>query len=146
MNLFGVLDISGSALTAERERAEVVTSNLANSETTSTPEGGPYKRMQVIFGAVRPQEEDFPGALTSVSDLDARGVEVEGVVADSTPPIQRFDPGNPQANAQGYVSYPNVNPSEEIVDLMGAARSYDLNASAIQATKTMIQSSIDILR
>jgi flagellar basal-body rod protein FlgC len=62
------------------------------------------------------------------------------------PPIRRYDPGNPEADKQGYVSYPNVNPSEEMVDLMGAARSYDLNASAIQATKSMIESSIDILR
>lgn len=146
MNLFSVLDISGSALTAERERAEIVTSNLANAETTSTPEGGPYKRVQVIFGAARPQEPAFSHALASVSDLQAQGVRVEGVVADSTPPVRRYEPGNPQADADGYVSYPNVNPSEEMVDLMGAARSYDLNASAIQATKAMIESSIDILR
>ncbi|MGA9938490.1 MAG: flagellar basal body rod protein FlgC [Candidatus Acidiferrales bacterium] len=146
MNLFGVLDISGSALTAERERAEIVTSNLANSETTSTPEGGPYKRVQVVFASTRQQASPFSDALASISDLQAEGVRVQQVVADPTPAIRRYDPGNPEADAQGYVSYPNVNPSEEMVDLMGAARSYDLNASAIQATKSMIESSIDILR
>lgn len=146
MNLFGVLDISGSALTAERERAEIVTSNLANAETTSTPEGGPYKRVQVVFEATHPQPTGFSNTLASVSDLQAQGVRVAGVVADTMPPVRRYDPGNPEADAQGYVSYPNVNPSEEMVDLMGAARSYDLNASAIQATKSMIESSIDILR
>ena len=71
---------------------------------------------------------------------------MQQVVADPTPAIRRYDPGNPEADEQGYVSYPNVNPSEEMVDLMGAARSYDINASAIQATKSMIESSIDILR
>jgi flagellar basal-body rod protein FlgC len=146
MNLFGVLEISGSALTAERERAEVVTSNLANADTTRTPEGGPYKRMQVVFGAKPLQGVDFPETLASLEDTQAQGVAVDGVLADNTPPIRRFDPGHPDANAQGYVLYPNVNPAEEMVDLMGAARSYDLNTSAIQATKTMIQSSINILQ
>jgi len=146
MNLFGVLEISGSALTAERERAEVVTSNLANAETTSTPEGGPYQRVQVVFASTHPQFEGFSSELASVSDLQAQGVRVQQVVPDTMPPVRRYDPGNPEADKQGYVSYPNVNPSEEMVDLMGAARSYDLNASAIQATKSMIESSIDILR
>jgi len=146
MNLFGVLEISGSALTAERERAEVVTSNLANAETTSTPEGGPYQRVQVVFASTHPQFEGFSSELASVSDLQAQGVRVQQVVPDTMPPVRRYDPGNPEADKEGYVSYPNVNPSEEMVDLMGAARSYDLNASAIQATKSMIESSIDILR
>lgn len=146
MNLFGILDVSGSALTAERERAEIATTNLANMETTSTPEGGPYKRVQVVFTATHPQPTGFSNTLASVSDLQVEGVRVEGVVADTTPPVRRYDPGNPEADGQGYVSYPNVNPSEEMVDLMGAARSYDLNVSAIAATKSMIESSIDILR
>ncbi len=146
MNLFGVLDVSGSALTAERERAEIATSNLANMETTSTPEGGPYKRVQVVFTATHSQSTGFSSTLASVSDLQAEGVRVEGVVADTAPPVRRYDPGNPEADAQGYVWYSNINPSEEMVDLMGAARSYDLNVSAIAATKSMIESSIDILR
>jgi flagellar basal-body rod protein FlgC len=146
MNLFGVLDISGTALTAERQRAEIATSNLANAETTSTPEGGPYRRVEVVFAATHAEPTGFSDAMASVTDLQAQGVRVQQVVTDSTPPVRRYDPGNPQADAQGYVAYPNVNPSEEMVDLMGAARSYDLNASAIQATKSMIESSIDILR
>jgi flagellar basal-body rod protein FlgC len=146
MNLFGVMSISASAMTAERERAEIVTSNLANAETTRTPEGGPYKRMQVVFGAQPVETPNFPSALASVSDMDAKGVAVEGIVADTTPPIRRYEPGSPDADAEGYVSYPNVNPAEEMVDLMGAARSYDLNASAVQATKAMIQESLTILQ
>jgi flagellar basal-body rod protein FlgC len=146
MNLFGILDVSGSALTAERERAEIATSNLANMETTSTPEGGPYKRVQVVFTATHPASTGFSNTLASISDLQVEGVQVQRVVTDTTPPVRRYDPGNPEADTQGYVSYPNVNPSEEMVDLMGAARSYDLNVSAIEATKSMIESSIDILR
>jgi flagellar basal-body rod protein FlgC len=138
MNLFGVLNITGSALEAQRQRAEVVASNLANAETTDTPEGGPYKRQHVVF---RAEQLSFADTL----DRHARGVRVEQIAQDQTPPDRRFDPGNPHADADGYVSYPNVNPIEEMVNLMGAARSYDLNASVVQATKSMITESLQIL-
>jgi len=144
MNLFGVLEISGSALVAERQRAEVVVNNLANAETTRTPQGGPYSRLHVVFAAQRASR--FSQMLASFTDIRTRGVAVEQVVADSAPPVRRFDPGHPDADAQGYVSYPAINPIEEMVNLMGAARSYQLNASAVQATKNMIQATVDILR
>jgi len=146
MNLFRVLDISASALLAERQRAEVVTSNMANSETTHTPEGGPYKRMHVVFESSQEVPRAFAGTLTSFTDMHAQGVRVEKVVADGADPIRRFEPGHPDADAEGYVSYPAINPVEEMVNLMGAARSYQLNASAVQSTKNMIQASIDILK
>jgi len=148
MNLFRVLEISGSALQAERERAEVVTSNLANAETTHSASGtGPYQRMHVVFGAhTLPETGNFPATLASFTDLHAEGVHVKNVVADGAPPVRRFEPGHPDADADGYVSYPAINPVEEMVNLMGAARSYQLNASAVQSTKNMIQSSIDILK
>ncbi len=147
MNLFKVLEISGSALLAERERAEVVTSNLANAETTHTAEGGPYKRMHVVFGTQSMHEPgSFPATLASMSDQQAQGVRVENVVADGADPIRKFEPGHPDADAEGYVEYPAINPVEEMVNLMGAARAYQLNASAVQSTKNMIQSSIDILK
>ncbi len=139
MNLFGVLDISGSALEAQRQRAEVTASNLANAETTDTPEGGPYRREHVVFKAE-------PISFAETLDQHARGVRVAQVVQDQTPPDRRYDPGNPHADADGYVSYPNINPIEEMVNLMGAARSYDLNASVVQATKSMITESLEILR
>jgi flagellar basal-body rod protein FlgC len=147
MNLFRVLEISGSALLAERERAEVVTSNLANAETTHTPGGGPYQRMHVVFAAhsMLP-EASFPITLASFTDLHADGVQVARVVPDGAPPIRRYEPGHPDADAQGYVSYPDINPVEEMVNLMGAARAYQLNASAVQSTKNMIQTSIDIIK
>ncbi len=147
MNLFKVLEISGSALQAERQRAEVVTSNLANAETTHGANGGPYQRMHVVFGAhALPQEGSFPAAMASFADLHAEGVHVARVVPDGAPPVRRFEPGHPDADADGYVSYPAINPVEEMVNLMGAARAYQLNAAAVQSTKNMIQSSIDILK
>ncbi len=146
MNLFKVLDISGSALLAERERAEVVSSNLANAESTSTPGGGPYKRMHVVFGAHPIAMHGFAMTLASFTDMNAEGVRVDRVVPDGAPPVRRFEPGSPDADKDGYVSYPAINPVEELVNLMGAARAYQLNASAVQSTKNMIQASIDIIK
>ncbi|HUI75465.1 MAG TPA: flagellar basal body rod protein FlgC [Candidatus Acidoferrum sp.] len=149
MNLFRVMEISGSALLAERLRAEVVSANLANSETTRTANGGPYQRMHVVFGA-RPAQPfatppSFGMMLASYADMHAEDVRVVNVVADNAPPIRRFEPGNPDADKQGYVAYPAINPAEEIVNLMGAARAYQINVSAVDSTKNMIQSAIAIL-
>lgn len=139
-----MLAVSGSALTAERERAEVVTSNLANLETTRTPEGGPYRRQLVVFRSRRMPQ--FPALLAGFGDTAARGVRVDQVIADAKPPIKRYQPGHPDADGQGYVSYPAVDPIEETADLLGAVRAYELNASAVQSAKTMIQQSLDLLR
>jgi flagellar basal-body rod protein FlgC len=144
MNLFGMLEVSGSALTAERQRAEVVTSNMANMETTRTPEGGPYRRQLVVFRSRRMPQ--FPALLAGFGNMSARGVRVDQVIADAKPPLLRYQPGHPDADAKGYVSYPAVDPVEETADLLGAVRAYELNASAVQSTKTMIQQSLDLLR
>jgi flagellar basal-body rod protein FlgC len=146
MNLLGVMDISGSALTAERERAEVLASNMANAETTRTAKGSPYQRQLVIFGTRKAASATFDGVLSGFSDRYAQGVEVKRVVPDPTPPVQRYDPGHPDADRQGYVSYPAINPVEEMVNLMGAARSFEVNVAAVQATKNMISESFEILR
>jgi len=145
MNLFAMFDVSGSALTAERERAEVVASNMANAETTRTAKGGPYQRQEVVFGSTPVGGASFADRLASAADSNVQGVHVVNVVADPTPPIRRFDPSHPDADAQGYVSYPSINPVQEMVDLMGASRSYQLNVSALQSTKQMIQQSLEIL-
>ncbi|MGH9469640.1 MAG: flagellar basal body rod protein FlgC [Terriglobia bacterium] len=145
MNFFNILDISSSALKAERERAEVAASNLANAETSHTAEGGPYRRQLVVFGPQRIGQASFADSLDRVSEMHARGVQVERVVDDSAPPIRRSEPGNPYADAQGYVYYPNINPVQEMADLMSASRSYQLNVSAVQTTKAMIQESFQIL-
>jgi flagellar basal-body rod protein FlgC len=145
MNLFRVMEISGSALLAERLRAEVVSANLANAETTRTDSGGPYQRMHVIFGARPTAQPSFGMQLASFADMHAENVKVVNVVADTTPPIRRFEPGHPDADSQGYVSYPSINPAEEMVNLMGAARAYEMNSAAVTSTKNMIQSAITIL-
>jgi flagellar basal-body rod protein FlgC len=144
MNLFGMLEVSGSALLAERERAELSASNMANAETTRTIEGGAYRRQNVVFAARHPFSSGFAVTLASFTDIHAEGVQVAAVVQDASPPTRRFDPGHPDADASGYVDFPNVNPVEESVNLMEAARSYQLNVSAIQSVKAMIQSAIGI--
>jgi flagellar basal-body rod protein FlgC len=144
MNLFGVMEVSGSALKAERIRAEVVAANMANAETTRTPEGGPYRRQHVVFSSSEPNT--FAGQLLSQAEPQVGGVEVSAVVQDPTSTLRRFDPAHPDADKDGYVSYPDINPLTEMVDLMGATRAYGLNSSAIQATKGMINSSLDILK
>ena len=144
MNLFGMLEVSGSALTAERQRAEVVAANMANAETTRTPEGGPYRRQLVVFRARRMAQ--FPLQLAGNSNLAARGVELGQVIADPSPPLVRYQPGHPDADAKGYVAYPAITPVEEMTDLLGAVRAYQLNASAVLAAKNMITQSLDLLR
>jgi len=145
MNLFRVMEISGSALLAERMRAEVVSANLANADTTRTQNGGPFQRMHVVFGARPASWPSFGMTLASFADLHAENVRVVNVVADNAPPVRRFEPGHPDADAQGYVAYPAINPAEEMVNLMGAARAYEMNASAVSSTKNMIQAAITIL-
>lgn len=151
MNLFGVMDISASALKAERVRAEVVASNMANAETTRTADGGPYRRHHVVFSAM--DSNSFGSALLghvgdggTASKPTAGGVDVSGVIEDQGAPLMRFDPQHPDAGADGYVAYPDINPVTEMVDLMGATRSYGMNASAIQAEKGMVANSLEILK
>ena len=147
MSMFSTLDISGSALTAERQRAEVVAANMANAETTHTPTGGPYRRKEVVFSSsgnlpFRLMLAKFNPTLSG----NQPAVRVERVADYPTPSLMRYEPGHPDANKDGYVAYPNINPVQEMVDLMGAVRSYQLNASAITATKQMIQQSIELLK
>jgi len=142
MNLFGMLEVSGSALAAERWRAEVVSANMTNAETTRTPQGGPYRRQLVVFRA-QPTPR-FPLLLASMHQPQ-QGVRVDRVVADATPLPRRYEPGHPDADSSGYVTYPNVNPVMEMTDLLGAVRAYQLNAAAVQAAKNMIQQSLQIL-
>lgn len=146
MGLFDILNISASALTAERQRAEVTSANLANAETTHTDTGGPYVRQEVVFSATN--ASPFRTVLNHFghSQSAAGSVELTQVVNDTTPPVMRYEPGNPDADKNGYVAYPAINPVSEMVDLMGAVRAYQLNASAVSSAKQMIQQSLDILK
>jgi len=146
MNLFGVMEVSGSALEAERLRAEVVAANMANAETTRTADGGPYRRQHVVFESEAPEQNSFAGHLLSEADGDIGGVKIAAVVSDRAAGLRRYDPEHPDADKDGYVSYPDINPLTEMVDLMGATRAFGLNSSAVQATKGMISSSLDILK
>ena len=163
MNLFGMMDISASALRAERVRAEVVAANMANSETTRTADGGPYRRQHVVFqqvggdgfaesllssgGVGRGAGASFMGGVGLMSGSSVPGgVAVAGVLSDQSAPLERYDPTHPDAGPDGYVAYPDINPLTEMVDLMGATRSYGLNATAVQAEKNMVASSLEIMK
>jgi flagellar basal-body rod protein FlgC len=147
MSLFDMLSISASALSAERQRAEVTSANLANAETTHTDSGGPYVRKEVVFDATTgsPFRTVFNG-IGKFAHAPTGSVKLTDVVDDPNPPVMRYEPGNPDADKDGYVAYPAINPVNEMVDLMGSVRAYQLNASAVSAAKQMIQQSIDILK
>jgi len=127
----------------DRWRAEVVSANMANAETTRTPQGGPYRRQLVVFRA-RPLPR-FPTMLASLRTHPQEGVRLDRVITDTSPLPRRYEPGHPDADAGGYVTYPNVNPVMEMTDLLSAVRAYQLNAAAVQAAKTMVQQSLQIL-
>src|ERR1700761_891929 len=109
MNIFGVMDVSASGLKAERVRAEVVASNMANAETTRTPEGGPYQRQHVVFESSAAEPESFAGQLLTAREGEIGGVRISAVVSDKNPGLRRYDPEHPDADAEGYVNYPDIN-------------------------------------
>ena len=128
-------------MSAQRLRAEVLTENLANAETTRTAEGGPYRRRDVVFTPAEGRT-----SFRSILNQQLAGVEVSEVTVDSREPDRRYMPGHPDADKNGYVAFPNVNPAEEMVDLMSATRGYQANVAAVSAMKDMIQRTIDLFR
>jgi flagellar basal-body rod protein FlgC len=144
MSLFSVLSIGESGMAAQRTRAELLTENLANAETTRTPEGGPYRRKDVVFQSA-PAVSPFSSIFDAQLQSSGGGVSVSDIITDTSDPERRFMPGHPDADADGYVAFPHINPAEDMVDLMGAARNYEANVAAIGAVKDMIQKSIDLL-
>lgn len=148
MDLFKIFGISGAGMSAQRSRMTVVAGNLANTETTRTPEGGPYRRRDVIFEAV-PLGEEFSDPLSSSEPETAdglRSVKVTGVQPSRRPPRKVFDPNHPDASPDGYVSLPDINVMEEMVDLMSAVRSYEANLSAFNTTKSLVRRLLDLGR
>ncbi|MEA2449457.1 MAG: flagellar basal-body rod protein FlgC [Thermoleophilaceae bacterium] len=152
MSMFGALDISASGLSAERMRMDVTAENLANAQTTRTAAGGPYRRKDVVLQTAG--SDGFSAALTAAAGnvpgapagQQPGGVQVTGIVEDQTAPRRIYDPGHPDADAQGYVSMPNVNPVTEMVDLISASRAYEANVTAMTTAKQMFTKTFDILR
>jgi len=142
VSLFSVMSIGASGMAAQRTRAEILVENLANAETTRTPEGGPYRRKDVVFETAA---VDSPFASIFDSQVQEGGVAVSGILTDTSDPEKRYMPGHPDADKDGYVAFPRINPAEDMVDLMGAARNYEANVAAISAVKDMIQKSIDLM-
>jgi flagellar basal-body rod protein FlgC len=142
MSLFSSIAVSASGMAAQRTRAALLVENIANAETTRTQDGGPYRRKDVIF-TTSPVASDF------ASELDSQlqtGVLVSAISIDQRPPEKQYSPGHPDADADGYVAMPRMNPAEDMVDLTGANRAYQANVAAISSVKDMIQKSIDLLR
>jgi flagellar basal-body rod protein FlgC len=136
MKVFSALDISASGLSAERTRMNVIANNLANANSTRTPEGGPFRRQLVVLSGAE---------VTDPNQMENLGVTVKGIVDDPSAFPLVFNPGHPDANADGYVAMPNVNVVEEMVDMITAVRAYEANATAIDANKTIVQRSLDII-
>jgi flagellar basal-body rod protein FlgC len=143
-SLFGVFSVSSSGMEAQRIRTQLLAENIANAETTRTPEGGPYHRKDAIFTTHNP-EQPFSSLLDSARS-DMTGVAVREVIIDESAPQRRYLPGHPDADKDGYVSFPQLSPAQEMVDLMGAASGYQANVAAISAAKDMIQRSLDLFR
>lgn len=142
MGLMRAMDVSASALTAQRTRLEIVSANLANSDTTRTAEGGPYRPREVFFvagpvGEARPADR-AAGAVEGVKEVR--------VDVPNRPPLLRYQPGHPDADPRGYVAYPDINKVAETVNLIEASRSYEANVTVVRAIRAMLQSALNILR
>jgi flagellar basal-body rod protein FlgC len=144
MNIFGSMAISASALTAERLRLDIIANNLANANTTRTIGGGPYRRQMAVFAPRGEQVQFLYPGLKSEQPFRGKGVRVASITQDSSSFRRVYDPGHPDADATGYVEFPNVNVISEMVDLMAATRAYEANVSAIAAARTMAESALDI--
>jgi flagellar basal-body rod protein FlgC len=145
VSLFSTLDVSASGMAAQRARAELLVENLANADTTRTPEGGPYRRKDVVFSS-DPSVGSFSSEFSSAMGSGVSGVSVSDTIIDDRDPERRYMPGHPDADKDGYVAFPRINPAEDMVDLLGASRSYEANVAAMSAVKDMIQKSLDLFR
>jgi flagellar basal-body rod protein FlgC len=163
MQFLSSFDINGYGLSAQRFRVNIISSNIANANTTRTDEGGPYRRREVVFKAfnfdkvlndkIQEESEGLPysdplreGDEGEMPRPPVMGVLVDKVVRDDKEPIMKYDPSHPDANKEGYVAYPNINPVVEMADLIEATRAYQANVAAFQSVKAMATSAIDMMR
>jgi flagellar basal-body rod protein FlgC len=145
MDFMKSLDTSAAGMNAQRIRMNLISHNLANVNTTRTTEGGPYKRKDALFETVAPQA-DFAETLQNRMDSYLQQVQVSEIREDQRPPLRKFDPTHPDADEGGYVSMPNINVVEEMVNMMSASRSYEANVTAVKTTKDMAMSALEIGR
>ena len=146
MDLFSAMDIGSSGMSAQRTLMNVISMNLANIKTTKTMDGnGPYVRKSVSLQST-PVDSPFSKAMASAQDRDLAGVKVKGIVNDNRPPRLVYEPGHPDANADGYVAYPDINVVEEMANMITAMRSYEASSASIGTVKNMFSKALDIGR
>ena len=145
MDFLTSLKISASALRANRKRMGAISSNIANAQTTRTPEGGPYRKKEVVFGS-EPARESFGDILEGELDAKAESVHVTDVVSVDAPPIPKYEPNHPDADDKGYVYYPNINVMSEMANMISASRAYEANINVMKTTKGMALKALEIGR
>lgn len=143
MNFLDALNTTSSGLSAQRLRMNLISSNLANINTTRMPGGGPYKRKEAVFAA-QPVHQSFHDMLNSQITGELSEVKVVGIIDDPRPPIPKYNPQHPDADENGYVAMPNISLMEEMVNMMSASQSYEANVSAADATKKMVLKALEI--
>lgn len=152
MGFFDGYNVASSGMSAQRTRINVVSANIANAKTTHTVEGGPYKKQQVVFEDIlvansnkKTNSNDVETTNNVNSDISLRGVGVKSIIQSDANPVMKYEPSHPDANEQGYVAYPDINPVIEMVDLIEAMRSYEANVSSFNTHKNIDSKTLDIL-
>jgi flagellar basal-body rod protein FlgC len=146
MSLMNVLAVSATGLEAQSARMRTMAENLANAQTTRTPDGGPYRRRDVVIESSSDLPHSFAGHLAVAMTEPLMGVRISELIEDEQAIEMRYEPHHPDANADGYVAYPKVNPAEEMVNLQSAARAYEANIAAMTTAKEMLRRSMELLR
>ncbi len=145
MDILSGMRVSASGMAAQRMRMNTINSNIANVHTTQTPEGGPYRRKEVVFEAI-PDAKSFGEILTTQPQRDIARVQATDVLVDRKAPLLKYEPDHPDANEDGYVAYPNINLMEEMANMIMTTRAYEANVSAMNATKDMAMTSLELGR
>jgi len=152
MGFFDGYNVSTSGMSAQRTRINVTSANIANAKTTHTEQGGPYKKQQVVFEDIllaqggKTNNNDIETTNSKNSDIGLRGVGVKSIIESNTAPVMRYEPSHPDANEEGYVAYPDINPVIEMVDLIEAMRSYEANVASFNTHKNIDTKTLDILK
>ncbi|HML37268.1 MAG TPA: flagellar basal body rod protein FlgC [Bacillota bacterium] len=145
MDFLSSLNISGSGLTAQKLRMDVISQNIANSQVTRTEQGTPYRRKMVVLSSIK-GSESFRDAFDKATKVKTGGVKVESIIEDPSALVPVYNPSHPDANEEGYVMMPNVNTAQEMIDMLGASRAYESNVTAFNATKSMVLKALEIGR